>query len=199
MTPLRVIFCGDRLHAIPKHENSSLILIKGNRCIKAKIKHFRIFMRKPSIQGSVFTLRKCAQSIPRLEKPKNRRFSHKNSKMFDFRFNTQIPSLNQGQGSVFTLRECAQSIFRIKLPLEKSFLQKFKKIFFCKKLLEIFVTKCKKIWFIAVNKIIFLCKKYSEGSWKYFFWILQYHFYITEKKPYQKRIFLAWKQLIQFL
>ena len=91
------------------------------------------------------------------------------------------PSLNQGQGSVFTLRECAQSIFRIKLPLEKSFLQKFKKIFFCKKLLDIFVTKCKKIWFIAVNKIIFLCKKYSEGPWKYFFWILQYHFYNTEK------------------
>ena len=52
-------------------------------------------------QGSVFTVRKCAQSIPRLEKPKNRRFSHKNPKMFDFRFNTPIPSLNQSQGSVF--------------------------------------------------------------------------------------------------
>jgi hypothetical protein len=30
--------------------------------------------------------------------------------MFDFRFNTPIPSLNQGQGSVFKTRECAQSI-----------------------------------------------------------------------------------------
>jgi hypothetical protein len=49
---------------------------------------------------SVFALRECVQSIPRLEKPKNRRFSHKNPKMFDFRFNTPIPSLNQGQGSV---------------------------------------------------------------------------------------------------
>ena len=39
-------------------------------------------------QGSVFMLRECAQSIPRLEKPKNRQFSHKNAKMFDFRFNT---------------------------------------------------------------------------------------------------------------
>ena len=104
------------------------------------------------------------------------------SKIFRFsQFRNPIFSLNQGQGSIFTLRECAQSISRIKLPLEKSFLQKFKKNFFCKKLLEIFVTKCKKIWFIAVNKIIFLCKKYSEGSWKYFFWILQYHFYNTEK------------------
>ena len=37
--------------------------------------------------------------------------------MFDFRFNTPIPSLNQGQGSVFKVRECAQSI----LPLEKSY------------------------------------------------------------------------------
>ena len=30
-----------------------------------------------------------------------------NPKMFDFRLNTPISSLNQGQGSVFTLRECA--------------------------------------------------------------------------------------------
>ena len=72
-------------------------------------------------QGSVFMLRECAQSITRLEKPKNRRFSHKNPKIFDFRFNTPIPSLNQGQGSVFMLRECAESISRIKLPLEMSF------------------------------------------------------------------------------
>src|SRR3569833_1910314 len=40
---------------------------------------------------------RCAQSIPRLEKPKKRRFFHKNPKMFDFRFNTPIPFLNQGQ------------------------------------------------------------------------------------------------------
>ena len=66
-------------------------------------------------QRSVFMLRECAQSIPRLEKHKNRRFSHKNPKMLDFRFNTSIPSLNQG--SVFKGRECAQSIFRIELPL----------------------------------------------------------------------------------
>ena len=49
------------------------------------------------MSGRIFMLRECAQSIPRLEKPKNRRFSHKNPKMFDFRFNTPIPSLNQGQ------------------------------------------------------------------------------------------------------
>src|SRR6185437_9214170 len=47
--------------------------------------------------------------------------------MFDFRFNTPIPFLNQGQGSVFMLRECAESISRIKLPLRTYFLQKFSK------------------------------------------------------------------------
>jgi hypothetical protein len=69
-------------------------------------------------------------SIPRLEKPKNRRLSHKNPKMFDFRFNTPIPSLNQGQGSIFKVRECAQSIPRIKLPLEGYLFKKFENIFY---------------------------------------------------------------------
>ena len=78
------------------------------------------------IQGKVG----CAQSILHLEKPKNRRFSHKNPKMFDFRFNTPIPSLNQGQGSVFKVRECAQSIPRIKLPLEGHLLKNFFLIFY---------------------------------------------------------------------
>ena len=32
----------------------------------------------------MITVRECAQSIPRLEKPKNRRFSHKNPKIFRF-------------------------------------------------------------------------------------------------------------------
>jgi len=76
-------------------------------------------------QGSIFMLRECAKSIPRLEKPKNRRFSHKNPKMFDFRFNTPIPSLNQGQGSIFKVWECAQSIPRIKLPLRGHLLKNF--------------------------------------------------------------------------
>src|SRR3954468_1538621 len=70
-------------------------------------------------------VRECAQSIPHLEKPKSRRFSHKKPKMFDYRFNTPIPSLNQGQRSVFKFRECAQSIPRIKLPLEGHLLKKF--------------------------------------------------------------------------
>ena len=80
-------------------------------------------------QGSIFKLWECAQSIPRLEKPKNRRFSHKNPKMFDFRFNTPIPSLNQGQGSVFKVWECAQSILRMKLPPEIWFWGRNFKIF----------------------------------------------------------------------
>jgi hypothetical protein len=77
------------------------------------------------IQGKVG----CAQSIPHLEKPKNRRFSHKNPKTFDFRFNTSISSLNQGQGSVFTVRECAQSISRLEKPKNRRFSHKNLKMF----------------------------------------------------------------------
>ena len=44
--------------------------------------------------------------------------------MFDFRFNTPILSLNQGQESVFTIWQCAQSISRIKLPLKMIILEK---------------------------------------------------------------------------
>ena len=68
------------------------------------------------------------QSISRLEKPNNRRFSHKNPKIFDFRFNTLI-SLNQGQGSVFKARECAQSISRIEKPKNRRFSHKNPKMF----------------------------------------------------------------------
>ena len=70
-------------------------------------------------------VRECTQSIPRLEKLKSRRFSHKNPKMFDFHFNIPISSLNQGQGSVFTIWECVQSISRIELPLKMVILEKF--------------------------------------------------------------------------
>src|SRR3569833_3783377 len=80
-------------------------------------------------QESVFMVRECAQSIPRLEKPKNRRFSHKNSKMFDFCFNTSIPSLNQDQESIFKVRECSQSIPRIKLLLRGHLLKIFTSAF----------------------------------------------------------------------
>ena len=82
---------------------------------------FRFNTPIPSLnqgQGAIFTLWECAQSILRLEKLKNRRFSHKNPKMFDSRFNTPIPSLDHGQGSVFKVRKCSQLISRIKLPLK---------------------------------------------------------------------------------
>src|SRR3954447_19580741 len=52
-------------------------------------------------QRSVFTVRECAQSIPRLEKPKNRRFSHKNPKIFYFRFNTPTPFTESGSRKRF--------------------------------------------------------------------------------------------------
>src|SRR6185437_8369344 len=62
--------------------------------------YFRFNTPIPSLnqgQGSAFTVRECAQSIPRIEKPKNRRFSHKNPKMFDSRFNT--PTIFPESGS----------------------------------------------------------------------------------------------------
>ena len=49
--------------------------------------------------------------------------------LFDFRFNTPISSLNQGQRSIFKIRKCAQSIPRIKLPPEIRFWGRNFKIF----------------------------------------------------------------------
>src|SRR3954467_12127741 len=71
----------------------------------------------------------CAQSILRLGKPKNRRFSDKNPKMFDFRFNTPIPSLNQSQGSTFTVWDCAQSISRLEKAKNRRLSYKNPKMF----------------------------------------------------------------------
>ena len=45
--------------------------------------------------------------------------------MFDFRFNTPIPSLNQDQGIVFTIWECAQSISCIESHLKMIILENF--------------------------------------------------------------------------
>ena len=48
--PLGVILCEESIARTPEPWKCFLDLIQGrNRCIKAKIKHFRIFMRKPSI------------------------------------------------------------------------------------------------------------------------------------------------------
>ena len=69
-----------------------------------KMFYFRFNATIPSLnqgQGSVFTVRECAQSISRLEKPKNRRFSHKNPKIFDFRFNTPITFPESGSRKHF--------------------------------------------------------------------------------------------------
>ena len=78
-------------------------------------------------QGSVFKLRECNQSIPRIQlalikfekiKKKFRFFSIFFNFLYFFTF------LNQDRGSIFKLRECAQSISRIKLPIHGSFLVK---------------------------------------------------------------------------
>jgi hypothetical protein len=69
---------------------------------------FRFKTPIPSLnqsKGSVFTVRECAQSIPRLEKPKNRRFSHKNQKMFDFCFNTPTTFPESGSRKHFHASE----------------------------------------------------------------------------------------------
>jgi len=82
-------------------------------------------------QGNVFTVRECAQSIPRLKNLRIDGFLIKIRKCLIFASIHPPPSMNQGQGSVITLRECAQSIPRIKLPLEGHLLKKLLgKIFF---------------------------------------------------------------------
>jgi hypothetical protein len=64
--PIRGNF-GNRLHAFPKRENACMALIQDKN---AKKLHFRF--KTPSFslnQGSIFTLRECVQSIPRIELP----------------------------------------------------------------------------------------------------------------------------------
>ena len=79
-----------------------------NMILREKFQNFsifasiHIFVSLNQGQGSVFTLRDCAQSISRLEKPKNRRFAHKNPKMFDFRFNTPSTFSESGSRTVLS-------------------------------------------------------------------------------------------------
>src|SRR5688572_11803638 len=78
-------------------------------------------------------LRECAQSIPRLEKPKNRRFSHKNSKMFDFRFNTPTPFPESGSGKHFQDSGMRGIDFSHKItPIKVIFFKNLRKKFFLK-------------------------------------------------------------------
>src|SRR3954454_4810275 len=95
---------------------------------------FRFNTPIPSLnqgQGSVFTVRECAQSIPRLEKPKNRRFSHKNPKMFDFRFNTPTPFPESGSRKHFHTSGMRAIDFSHKVTPRKVIFAKIqKKIFF---------------------------------------------------------------------
>src|SRR6185312_14488270 len=81
-------------------------------------------------QGSAFTVPECAQSILRLEKPKNRRFSHKNPKMFDFRFNTPTPFPESGSRKRFHASGMRGIDFSHKIAPRNYFLQKFSKNFF---------------------------------------------------------------------
>ena len=75
-------------------------------------------------------LRECAQSIPRLEKPKNRRFIHKNPKMFDFRFNTPTPFPESGSRKRFHASGMRGIDFSHKITPRNVFFTKiFKKIF----------------------------------------------------------------------
>ena len=81
-------------------------------------------------QGSVFMLRECAQLIPRLEKPKNRRFSHKNLKMFDFRFNTPTTFPESGSGKRFHASGMRAIDFSHKIIPRKVIFAKIQKNFF---------------------------------------------------------------------
>ena len=83
-------------------------------------------------QGSIFKMREYAQSIPRLEKSKNQRFFHKNSKMFDFRFNTPTPSPESGSGKHFQDSGMRGIDFSHKITPIKIFFFKFEKKIFQK-------------------------------------------------------------------
>ena len=98
---------------------------KSGECIEAKIKHFRIFMRKPPILGFSSRGIDCAHSRTVNMLP----YSGKKLKNRTFRFKIPIPSLNQDQESVFTVRECAQSIFRLEKPKNRQFSHKNSKMF----------------------------------------------------------------------
>jgi hypothetical protein len=120
----------NRLRTSPSRENASLTLIqRRNRCIEAKIKNFRIFMRKPSILRFSRWGIDCAHSqswkcfLDPESGSRKQPDSGKKQKiaLSDFRFNTPILSLNEGQGSIFTRRGCAQSIFHSIFTLRRSF------------------------------------------------------------------------------
>src|SRR3569623_2454873 len=81
-------------------------------------------------QGSVFKVRECAQSILRLEKPKNRQFSHKNPKMFDFRFNIPTTFPESESRKRFHASGMRGIDFSHKITPRNVFLHKFSKKFF---------------------------------------------------------------------
>src|ERR1700733_11390193 len=87
-------------------------------------------------EGDVFAVRECAQSIPRLEKPKNRRFSHKNPKMFDFRFNTPTPFPESGSRKHLHASGMRGIDFSHKITPRKVIFAKIQKNFFSKVLLQ---------------------------------------------------------------
>src|SRR6185503_16625428 len=69
--------------------------------------------------------------FPRLEKPKNRWFSHKNPKMFDFRFNTPTPFPESGSRKRFHALGMRGIDFSHKITPKNVFFTKiFKKKFF---------------------------------------------------------------------
>jgi hypothetical protein len=90
---------------------------------------FRFNTPTPSLnqgQGSAFTVRKCAQSIPRLGKLKNRRFSHTNPKMFYFRFNTPTSLPESGSRKRFHASRMREIYFLHKItPRNVFFTKKF--------------------------------------------------------------------------
>ena len=85
-------------------------------------------------QGSIFTVQECAQSIPRLEKRKNRRFSHKNPKIFRFSLQYTDSFPESGSRKRFQGLRMRAIDSPHKITPKGSLVKKIKKIFFRKNL-----------------------------------------------------------------
>ena len=82
-------------------------------------------------QGSIFKIRECAQSIPRIKLPSERWFWGRNFKIFDFRFNTHIFFPESGSRKYFLASGMRAIDFSHKITPRKVFFEKkFEKFFF---------------------------------------------------------------------
>jgi hypothetical protein len=66
------------------------MILEGKSKICIFSLQYKTFISLNQGQGSIFKLRDCAQSVPRIKLPQKDDFEARNPKCFDFRFNTHI-------------------------------------------------------------------------------------------------------------